>query len=207
MNSFEPCLGVLPPSQLALWPNLATVPEPFILYGGTALALRLGHRASLDFDFFCFEPFEVEALRRSARWLGEAEVLQAAPNTLTVLWRSDPGSVKVSFFGGLTFNRIDRPEATPDRVVRVASLPDLFATKLNTVYQRAEAKDYLDVYALLKAGLSLTDGLRFAKQVYGPDFNAMLPLQALCYFEEPPLRALSADVRTALTAAVQSVRH
>ncbi|MBM3882870.1 MAG: hypothetical protein FJ387_24630 [Verrucomicrobia bacterium] len=122
---------------------LGTVPEPFILYGGTGLALRLGHRTSVDFDFFCFEFFEVEALRRSARW---------------------------------------------------------------SVYQRAEAKDYLDVHALLKAGLSLADGLRFAKQVYGPDFTTMLPLQALCYFAEPPLRALSAEVRTALTAAVQSVK-
>jgi len=67
--------------------------------------------------------------------------------------------VKVSWFGGLTFNRITEPEETTDGILRVAGLPDLFATKLNTLYQRAEAKDYLDVYALLRAGLSLADGL------------------------------------------------
>jgi hypothetical protein len=205
MTSFEPRLEVLPPSQLALWPKLACIQERFVLYGGTALALRLGHRASADFDFFCFEPFEVEALRRSARWIGESECLQVERNTLTVLHRGERGPVKVSFFGGLTFARVAEPEETADGILRVASLPDLFATKLNTLYQRAEAKDYLDVNALLESGLSLTDGLRFTKQVYGPDFNTLLPLQALCYFEEPSLRDLPEPIKTRLLQAVQSV--
>ena len=39
-------------SPRALWPDLAEVPHSFVLYGGTALALRLGHRISEDFDFF-----------------------------------------------------------------------------------------------------------------------------------------------------------
>jgi hypothetical protein len=48
-------------------------------------------------------------------------------------------------------------------VVCVASLPDLFATKLNTLLPSAEAMDYVDVYFLLQSGLSLAYGLRFAK--------------------------------------------
>jgi len=63
MNSFEPRPDLLPPSQLALWPKLVSVRDKFVLYGETALALRLGHRASVDFDFFSFRPFEVESLR------------------------------------------------------------------------------------------------------------------------------------------------
>ena len=133
MNSFVPRLDVLPPSQVALWPKLGSVRERFVLYGGTALAFRLGHRASVDFDFFSFEPFEVEALRRSAPWIQEAECLQVERNTLSVLHRGDRGRVKVSFFGGLTFGRVADPEETADGILRVASLPDLFATKLNTI--------------------------------------------------------------------------
>ena len=205
MSAFEPRLDVLPASQLELWPSLSSVRAAFVLYGGTALALRLGHRASVDFDFFSFEAFDVEGLRRSAAWIEKAEVLQAEPNTLPVLYQGEKGVVKVSFFGGLSFGRVSEPEETVDGKVRVASLPDLFATKLNTLYQRAEAKDYLDVYALLKSGISLTDGLGFAKQVYGPEFNTMLPLQALCYFEEPSLRDLPEDVKAALVKAVQGV--
>jgi hypothetical protein len=206
MNSFEPRVDVLPPSQLALWPELVCLKQRFVLYGGTALALRLGHRASVDFDCFSFEPFEVEELRRSAAWIRDAECLQVERNTLTVLHRGRHGPVKVSFFGGLTFGRVAEPEETADGVLRVASLPDLFATKLNTIYQRAEAKDYLDVYALLESGIPLAEGLRFAKQVYGPDFNTLLPLQALCYFQEPSLRDLPEPIKTRLVKAVQSVR-
>ena len=50
--TFEPRLDVLPDEQRALWPALASVPDAFVLYGGTALALRLGHRTSVDFDCF-----------------------------------------------------------------------------------------------------------------------------------------------------------
>ncbi len=50
--AFLPNLDTLRVSQRALWPELEGTPETFTLYGGTALALRLGHRASADFDFF-----------------------------------------------------------------------------------------------------------------------------------------------------------
>lgn len=180
--------------------------DQFILYGGTALALRLGHRTSVDFDFFSFQPFEIQALRHSVPWIQEAEILQAQPNTLTVLHQGERGRVKVSFFGGLTFNRIAAPDSTNDGVARVARMPDLLATKLNTIYQRAEAKDYVDVHAILKSGLTLAAGLEFAKQVYGDHFNTLLPLQALCYFEEPSLQHLPPDIKSDLIRAVQSVR-
>jgi hypothetical protein len=53
---FTPNLAMLPPPQRRLWPELASTPEMFTLYRGTALALRLGHRASVDFDFFSNAP-------------------------------------------------------------------------------------------------------------------------------------------------------
>lgn len=49
---FTPRLDILPPAQRSLWPHLAQVPGHFVLYGGTAIALHLGHRQSVDFDFF-----------------------------------------------------------------------------------------------------------------------------------------------------------
>ena len=56
--TFEPRLDILPESQLRLWPELDAVPPDFVLYGGTGLALQLGHRASEDFDFFSSSGFE-----------------------------------------------------------------------------------------------------------------------------------------------------
>src|ERR1700722_6901021 len=60
---FDPRLDILPESQLRLWPELDTVPSDFILYGGTGLALQLGHRASEDFDFFSSSGFDPDRLR------------------------------------------------------------------------------------------------------------------------------------------------
>jgi len=206
MSSFVPKLDVLPAPQRALWPGLQFTTNDFILYGGTALALRLGHRSSVDFDFFSFRPLDPAALRSQVPLLRSAELLQLEPNTLTVLTRSQEATVKLSFFGGLTFGQIADPDLTEDKICQVAGLPDLMATKLNTVYQRAEQRDYLDIYALLQSGLTLAQGLEYARQVYGQDFNALLPLQALCYFEEPELQPLPDSIKLSLIAAVQSMR-
>ena len=51
-TGFIPRLDILPEPQRRLWDELATVPAEFVLYGGTAIALHLGHRQSEDFDFF-----------------------------------------------------------------------------------------------------------------------------------------------------------
>ena len=53
MGKFEPCMHILPPAQKRLWPELGMARKlGFTLYGGTAIALRLGHRDSVEFDFF-----------------------------------------------------------------------------------------------------------------------------------------------------------
>jgi hypothetical protein len=52
MNKFQPQFSILPAEQLRLWPELKPVSGlGYVLYGGTAIALRLGHRTSVDFDF------------------------------------------------------------------------------------------------------------------------------------------------------------
>src|ERR1700722_12386210 len=65
---FKPQLHILPPAQRLLWDELQAVPADFVLYGGTAIALHLGHRDSIDSDFFSFQPFGLNpfswALRR-----------------------------------------------------------------------------------------------------------------------------------------------
>ncbi len=76
------------------------------------------------------------------------------------------GRVKLSFFGGLTLGRINDPLQTNDKVLLVASLDDLLATKLKAILDRAEAKDYRDIAAILKAGVSLETALgAFANDV------------------------------------------
>mgnify|MGYP002363224825 FL=1 len=133
----------------------------FVLYGGTAVALRLGHRVSVDFDFFSDAPLDRTSLAHRFEFVGRSTVLQDEPNALTLLVPtadSSRPSVKVSFFGSIAFGRVGVPDLTADGVLQVASLDDLMATKVKVVLQRAEAKDYRDVAAMIRCGTSLAAG-------------------------------------------------
>jgi hypothetical protein len=89
MKKFLPHLEILPPGQRRLWAELDQVPAEFTLYGGTAIALHLGHRQSADFDFFGSRAFDPAQLQASIPFLAKARVLQNERNSLTVS-RSGP---------------------------------------------------------------------------------------------------------------------
>lgn len=199
----HPRLDILPAPQRDLWTDLAAVPPEFVLYGGTALALRLAHRISEDFDFFSNEPIAPGDLEGRLPFLAGAVRLQSSPNTLVS--RVDrSGPVKVSFFGGLRLRRVNDPDSV-ESGIRVASLLDLAATKVKVVQDRAEAKDYLDVDRLLAEGIDLARALAAARAVYGSSFNPILSAKSLCYFRDGDLPSLPQDVRSRLTAAAGRV--
>jgi hypothetical protein len=198
-----PLLDTLPPSQRRLWSELALPPE-FVLYGGTALALRLGHRTSEDFDFFSNQSFQPDELERRIPFLAGSSRLQSSPNTLVSLVDRG-GPVKVSFFGGLTLRRVQDPEPVEGPGFPVASLLDLSATKVKAVQDRAEAKDYIDLSRLLEEGVDLATALGAALAVYGRAFNPILSLKALSYFADGDLASLSDAVRSRLADAVRRV--
>jgi hypothetical protein len=143
---FEPKTAKLSKAQQEIWSLLApTVALSYVLYGGTAVVLYLGHRVSVDFDFFRSAPLDKEGLERSFEFIRGAQTLQEDMNTLVVMALTPSGSVKVSFFGGLTIGRINEPLQTADARLLVASLEDLLATKLKAILDRAEARDYQDI--------------------------------------------------------------
>ena len=205
--TFVPRLDILPDEQRALWPALAQVPESFVLYGGTALALRLGHRTSVDFDFFSSEAFELDALF-ALPFVRDAEVLQQEPATLTVSTpRAESAApVKVSFFGDLDMGRVGHPQRTDDGVVWVASMLDLFATKLKVLLQRIAARDYEDIAAILRSGIPLEDGLGAAVALYGPQFPPMEAVKTLAWFETDDARNVEAATRDYLSRAAADWR-
>ncbi|MYE12527.1 MAG: nucleotidyl transferase AbiEii/AbiGii toxin family protein [Gammaproteobacteria bacterium] len=137
---------MLPAPQRRLWSALGDTPTDFVLYGGTALALRLGHRESVDFDFFSREPFAPEDLRKRIGYLNAARTLQQSENTLTCVVARE-GDVHVSYLGGLDLCSVREPDRADGAGIFVASLLDLAATKVTTVQARADAKDYLEIDA------------------------------------------------------------
>jgi len=197
-------LAILPDSQKQIWKELDAVPGHFVLYGGTALALRLGHRTSVDFDFFSAEPFDPAELQASLPFAKNCEILQSSANTLTILVDRN-GPVKISFFGNLPLCQTAAPDIVPENGIEIASINDIFATKLRVILQRSEAKDYIDIAAILKSGVSLETGLGCARTVYGANFNVMLPLKALCYFEDGDLATLPKTTTKRLVETVHCI--
>ena len=193
---------MLPPPQIELWRELGATPESFTLYGGTALTLRLGHRASIDFDFFSNHSFDPEHLASALPYLKYAERLQVAPNTLTCRVHRG-GAVLVSFFGGLGLGQVAQRDQVQGMVLHVASMLDIAGTKMAVVQRRAEVKDYLDVDALLQHGVNLQTALAAGRIVHGRSFNPLITLKALSFFDDVP--ALPDDVRKRISAAVEAV--
>ena len=209
-RKFKPCIDILPSAQRRLWPELSNAPIlGFTLYGGTAIALRLGHRDSVDFDFFSEKPLDREAITAAFPFMQQSTTLQDNGNTWVVLvpnGNSEREHVKVSFFGTIAFGRVGEPEFTDDGVLQVASFDDLMATKVKVVLQRAEAKDYRDVCAMVQAGVSLSRGLASARLLYGPNFQPSESLKALVYFSDGDLETLTANEKKTLVDAVKVVR-
>ena len=200
---FSPRLDILPAAQRRLWPELSQTPSHFTLHSGTAIALRLVHRQSVDFDFFSLE--FVRAGRPSRR----ATVLEGCRNSAVVAQyperddRSATDLCSCLFFGGRGLGQVAAAEIAEGPRFKVASLIDLAGMKAAVVTQRAELKDYLDIDALLtEAGISLATMLAAAAVIYGPQFNALLALKAVAYHDDPTLAALPQRIRHDLIDAV-----
>lgn len=197
-------LKVLPLAQAAIWQGLGVIPSHFVLYGGTAIALRLGHRQSIDFDFFTHLEFVGTDLFRSIELFKDARITQLEKNTLSIIV-DRPGPVKISFFGGISCGRVGVPEIAPENQIRLASLTDLFGHKVKVVLQRVEAKDYRDIVALLKSGLSLKGGFEAALGIFGSSFPPSECAKALTYFEGGDLISLSNPEKQTLRSAVRQL--
>src|SRR3954465_6878935 len=96
-------IDILPKAQQEIWPVLEPTPGlSLVLYGGTAVALHLGHRVSIDFDFFSPAPLDKKRMETSLAFMRGAATIQEDENTLVVNATMPSGPVKMSLFGGMT---------------------------------------------------------------------------------------------------------
>lgn len=204
-TDFIPRLDILPTAQRRLWPELSMVPEEFALYGGTGIALHLGHRESVGFDFFGTRAFDPDVLLGEIPFLAGATVTQRGKNTLGVT--VDQGApVRVSFFGLPGLPRLTAPHVAAENGLKVASLLDLAGTKASVVQKRSEARDYIDIAAMLTDGrVDLPTALAAAQAIYGAQFNPQITLKALTYFDDGNLSRLPAGTKELLVEAVRAV--
>jgi len=152
----------------------------FYLAGGTGLALHLGHRRSIDLDFF------------SEKRLGDMLVLaeslrdEGAPIVVTAVGR---GTLHGTIRGIRTtileyrYATLKPPRQMGDFGCALASLDDIATMKLSAVAQRGSKKDFIDIYALLRKHATLDEMLTAYRRRYRVK-DTIHVLQALTYFDE-----------------------
>ena len=112
----------------------------------------------------------------------------------------------MSFFGVPNLPRLMPPLISDDNGLKIASLLDLAGTKAAVVQVRPEAKDYIDLDTLIRAGgISLPMALTAAQTLYGVSFNPQITLKALSYFEDGDLRSLPEETKARLAGAAREV--
>ncbi|MBI3458752.1 nucleotidyl transferase AbiEii/AbiGii toxin family protein [Candidatus Azambacteria bacterium] len=172
--------NILDKKRLDLLPLFKEFKKDFYLAGGTALALQIGHRDSIDFDFFSEQDINTKKLFEQLREIFKKHTLlniQEELNTLTVLVDD---FIKISFFTHkyhLIQERVD-----DDENLSLASIEDIACMKLLAITGRASNKDYIDLYFILK-NLSLLNLLEKAYIKY-PELERNLILKSLVYFED-----------------------
>lgn len=207
MTQFVTHWEILPPVQKSFWPLIGPAADMgFVLYGGTAVALRLGHRQSIDFDLFTDRTLDKVELKKAFPFIEQSTTLQETENSLSCVTPGDVRNghpVQISFFGGITNGRVGEPQYTDDENMLVASLADLMAFKVKVILQRVEAKDYRDIAVMLRAGARLEVALSAARIMFGKAFQPMESLKALTCFDGGDLNTLSPGDRETIVAAVQ----
>lgn len=147
------------------------------LAGGTALALQLGHRISVDLDYFTPHQFSEEQLSLELTSLPQFEQKGTAKGTL---WGAI-GDTKFSMFY-YKYPLLEQPVLFEG--IHLASLPDIAAMKIHAIENRGTRRDFIDVYFLAKQ-YTLSDMLEFYQEKYGviqDHFYAIL--RSLDYFED-----------------------
>lgn len=170
---------VLDPKTEKILDTLGSVEQlrQFYLAGGTGIALHLGHRRSIDLDFFTPQEFDGEALKTALSKVGRLRILYENHHTLEV----SLNDVKISLF--FYPYRLIFPTSNFGNI-NVADLRDIAPMKLTAISQRGSKKDFVDLYFLLK-NYSLPELLDFFERRFrGVEYSTMHLLKSLSYFDD-----------------------
>jgi predicted nucleotidyltransferase component of viral defense system len=170
---------ILDEQRKNILPLLGKFKDAFYLAGGTALALQMGHRDSIDFDFFSEQPINTQKLFENLREIFKEHSLvkiQEEADTLSVVIDE---RIKLSFFS--YFHPL-LGELIDEEYLRIAGIKDIACMKLSAITGRASNKDYVDLYYILHT-MPLSHLLILAEQKFD-SLDANLILKSLVYFED-----------------------
>jgi len=173
-------LEALTEQSKSIFPRLAQFSGEFYLAGGTALALQIGHRISVDFDLFSEQPIEKTLESQIKRIFSDLPVstLVNNPDELTVV----VGDTKITFLYypfPLLFDKVSYEG------IRLLSVKEIAATKAYTIGRRGSYKDYIDLYFIFsERNATLMEVIALAEKKYGSEFNGRLFLEQLVFLAD-----------------------
>ena len=171
-------LEILTKGQHDLLPFIKKYSKNYYLVGGTAIALHIGHRGSIDFDLFTDTKVNAVSIKK--------QVLESGFSSNIIVQKSDQihftiNNVKLTFFQFPFFI-----EATQyhQKYFRIPDLLTLAAMKAFALGGRGKWKDYVDLYFMLKNYFTITEICNKAKELFTDVFNPILFSKQLCYFDD-----------------------
>lgn len=169
--------------HLALLSRSATLRDAY-LAGGTACALQLGHRVSIDFDFFTSREFEPKSVAAEIAELAAFEVEETTEGTILGKFLG----TKFSLF------KYQYPLVYPPheyQSIKIADIRDIAAMKLDAIASRGTKRDFIDLYFICIAGNALSDLM----EVYDKKYkmlasNLMHIKKSLVFFDDAETDAM-----------------
>lgn len=170
--------AILNEKQVELLPLISEFKREYYLVGGTAIALFLGHRRSIDFDLFKFAPLNRKKNVEKIRQFGYEPLItwNVADQMNMVV-----NDVKLTFFQypfQIKANNVFEGQ------IHIPELIDLAAMKAYALGRRSKWKDYVDLFFLLKEQFSFEAISQRANAIYGNMFSDKLFRSQLSYFED-----------------------
>lgn len=172
--------GQLDSARKEVFEKLSVFANTFVLAGGTAIMLQIGHRLSYDFDCFTEDPLPKTLRHRVRKIFGTSIVTEVDEEwMLTVRTKT---SVEVSFVHH-PYPSLQKPVRTP--YISLFHMDDLAANKASVIGRRPAWRDYVDLFLILKWRLySLNTLIELAEKKFAGEFNPKLFLQQLVYFDD-----------------------
>ena len=169
---------ILSEKQLELLPLIAQFGREYYLAGGTAVALHIGHRRSIDFDLFKYSSLNHKKnLSRISDFGLQYDVTRRVADQMNVT----VGDVKVTF---LEYPFPVEAKTKFDNTIKIPELIDLAAMKAYALGRRSKWKDYVDLYYILKDHFSFGQIAKRASEIFGQLFSEKLFRAQLSYFDD-----------------------
>lgn len=169
---------ILTETQVALLPLIKQFKREYYLVGGTAIALYIGHRRSIDFDLFKFSSLHPKSIISK---VSSFDLSYSVTRRVSEQLNMTINDVKFTFFE-YPF-QVEAKNNFED-ILRMPTLMDLAAMKAYALGRRSKWKDYVDFYFLLKYHFTIEQILERAVGIFDQLFSPKLFRAQLCFFQD-----------------------